>query len=225
MSGGRPGAGKAGRAVSKTGFFAAAKTFDHAAIKSMLEAAPELDLVHATRPDGLAAVHIACSVKLDDAGLHEPYGIRTVDALLDGGTDIDAGVPTNEEGFKPTPVWYAAARGRNLELVRFLVGRGCDTSYSLWTAVSQDDDVLLRALLDGKPDLNLRAHGETPIFYAARLGRLKTLQVLIAARADPAIPDKSGRSAIDIARERKLPPDVVAKLAAIGKNGRAANAR
>jgi hypothetical protein len=48
--------------------------------------------------------------------------------------------------------------------------------------------------------------------YAARLQRLKTLDLLIAAGADPAIQDDRGRDAIAIAKARRLPKDVIARL-------------
>jgi ankyrin repeat protein len=105
------------------------------------------------------------------------------------------------------------SRGENLPLVRFLLKRGADASYSLWAAVWRDDGVLCHALLAAKPRLNLRAHGETPIFYAARLRRLKTLDLLIKAGADPSIPDARGRDAVDIARARRLPKDIIDRLA------------
>jgi hypothetical protein len=68
-------------------------------------------------------------------------------------------------------------------------------------------------LLAAKPRLNLKAHGETPIFYAARLKRLKTLDLLIKAGADPAIPDRHGRDAAAIARARRLPRDIISRMA------------
>jgi ankyrin repeat protein len=87
--------------------------------------------------------------------------------------------------------------------------------------VFQDDAVACRELLKARPRLNLRAHGETPVFYAARLQRLKTLELLIAAGADPTIPDPRGRDAIAIARARRLPKDVIARLEALkGRRGR-----
>jgi ankyrin repeat protein len=71
--------------------------------------------------------------------------------------------------------------------------------------VWRDDSVLCRHLLKARPRLNLRAHGETAIFYAARLKRLKTLGLLIKAGADPCIRDDRGRNALAIARARRLP--------------------
>ena len=109
-------------------------------------------------------------------------------------------------------MWFAVARGENLPLVRFLLKRGADASYSLWAAVWRDDAVLCRELLKTSPRLDLKAHGETPIFYAARLQRLKTLDLLIEAGADPTITDRRGRDAVDIARARRLPKEVIARL-------------
>ena len=109
-------------------------------------------------------------------------------------------------------MWYAASRRENLPLVKFLLRRGGDARYSLWTAVFQDNVDMLRALLAAKPRLNLRAHGETPIFYAARTQRLKTLDLLIKAGADPSNKDDRKRDAVDIAKARRLPKDVIARL-------------
>jgi ankyrin repeat protein len=97
-------------------------------------------------------------------------------------------------------------------LVRFLLRRGADASYSLWAAVWRDDATLCRQLLTAKPRLDLRAHGETPIFYAARIKRLKTLDLLIRAGADPRIKDRRGRDSADIARARHLPKDFIDRL-------------
>jgi uncharacterized protein len=69
--------------------------------------------------------------------------------------------------------------------------------------------------LKAKPRLDLRAHGETPIFYAARLQRLKALRLLIDAGADPGIKADRGRDALDIARARRLRKDLIDRLAAL----------
>jgi ankyrin repeat protein len=200
------------KTTSKTALFEAALRWDAAAVKAMLKAAPAL--ATATDPRGRMALHLACAVTPGGKDLNEPNGIKTVSALLAAGADLEAAVPMDEDegDFRATPLWYAVSRGRNLPLARFLLGRGADASYSLWTVVFQDDAVACRELLKAGPRLNLRAHGETPIFYAARLKRLKTLELLIAAGADPSIPDPRGRDAIDIARARRLPKDVIARL-------------
>jgi uncharacterized protein len=204
--------GPKARPPSKTALFKAAKAWDAATAKAMLAAAPML--VQATDPKRRTALHIACAVKPRGRGLGEANGIKTVAVLLEAGADLEAEVPMeeDEEDFRATPVWYAVSRGENLALVRFLLKRGADASYSLWAAVWRDDAVLCRELLKTEPRLNLKAHGETPIFYAARLQRLKTLELLVEAGADPTIADRRGRDAVDIARARRLPKDMIARL-------------
>ena len=119
----------------------------------------------------------------------------------------------DEGDFQVTPRWYAVARGENLQLVQLLLTRAAVASYSLWAAVWRDDDVVCRELLKNRPRLDLRAPGETAIFNAARLKRLRTLNLLIEAGADPTIVDDQGRDAIDIARARRLPTNLIDRLA------------
>jgi ankyrin repeat protein len=200
---------------SKTGVFEAAKTWNASALRTMLEASAEL--VRARNAKGRTALHLACAVKPGGAALGEANGVETVSALLEAGAELEAEAPMDEDegDFRATPLWYAVARGENPTLVRFLLARGADPSFSLWAAVWRDDEALCRELLRRRPRLNLRAHGETPIFYAARLRRLKTLELLIDAGADPAIADDHGRDALDIARARRLPNHVIDRLAAL----------
>jgi ankyrin repeat protein len=196
---------------SKSALFDAAKCWDANGVAALLKSAPAL--VFAADPKGRQGIHLACAVP-PAPKLGEANGTATVAALLKAGADLEARVamPEEEGDFRANPVWYAVARGENLPLVKFLLKRGGDASYSLWAAVFRDDAEMLRTLLKAKPRLNLRGHGETPIFYAARLQRLKTLDLLIKAGADPSIKDDRGRDAVEIARARRLPKDVVARL-------------
>lgn len=200
------------RQPSKTSLFTAAKMWDEASVAAALSKAPEL--IHATDPQRRTALHLACSVKPGSAQLAEPHGLKTVKTLLSAGADLEGEVPMDEDegDFRATPLWYAVARGENLPLVTFLVERGANASYSLWAAVWRDDDTMCRVLLKARPQLDLQAHGETPLFYAARLQRLKTLALLMEAGANAAIRDLKGRDAADIARERRLPQDIIRRL-------------
>jgi Ankyrin repeat len=122
---------------SRTALFEAARRWDVAAVKAMLEAAPAL--ASATDPRGRMALHLACAVTPGSKGLREPDGIKTATALLAAGADLEAAVPMDEDegDFRATPLWYALSRGRNLPLARFLLKRGADASYSLWTWCSR----------------------------------------------------------------------------------------
>ena len=48
----------------------------------------------------------------------------------------------------------------------------------------------------------------------------KTVDLLIAAGADPSIKDDRGRDAVDIAKARRLPKDVIAQLEALNRRVR-----
>jgi uncharacterized protein len=198
--------------VSKTALFRAASAWDAASLNSLLEAAP--GLISGTDPKGRTALHLVCSAKPRQRA-NDPDGIGVAAALLEAGADLEAAMPVDaDEGdFRATPLWFAIARGENLPLAKFLLERGADPSSSLWAVVWRDDERLCRLLLSRKPRLDLKAHGETPIFYAARLRKLKTLDLLIQAGADPAVVDNQGRDALDIARARGLPEAVVESLA------------
>ncbi|CAE6768134.1 hypothetical protein R69927_06812 [Paraburkholderia domus] len=201
---------------SRTALFSASRMWDWPTVAALLVAAPEL--VAASDPQGHTALHRACAVKPGSSPqLVEPNGVKTITTLLEAGADLEQAVPMDEDegDFRATPLWYAVARGENLPLVEFLLQRGANASYSLWAAVWRDDDDVCRALLQSKPELNLRAHGETPIFYAARLQRLATLALLIDAGADPSIPDSVGRDSVAIARERKLPEEIIERMVSL----------
>jgi ankyrin repeat protein len=201
------------RRPSKAAIFDAVTTWDAASVEALLAASPSL--VNAVDSKGRTPLHRACAVKPGASGLGESSGIETVTLLLNAGADLERAAPMEEDegDFRATPLWFAVARGENLPLAQFLLARGADASTSLWAAVWRDDDEMCVELLTSKPRLNLRAHGETPIFYAARLKRLRTLDLLIEAGADPTVADDRGRDAVDIARARRLPSDVVERLA------------
>lgn len=187
--------------------------WDREAVAALCAAAPEL--VEASDPQGHTALHRACAVKPgSSAALLESTGIATVKVLLGAGADLERAVPMDEDegDFRATPLWYAVARGENFPLVEFLLKQGANASYSLWAAVWRDDEEVCRALLEARPELNLKAHGETPLFYAARLKRLATLAMLIDAGADPSIADPKGRDSVAIARERKLPAGIIERM-------------
>lgn len=189
---------------------------DWQTVAALLDAAPEL--VTVSDRQGHTALHRACAVKPGSIPqLVESNGIKTVKTLLEAGADLEQAVPMDEDegDFRAMPSWYAVARGENFPLVEFLLQRGANASYSLWATVWRDDAGVCRELLKSKPALNLRAHGETPIFYAARLRRLATLALLIDAGADPSIRDSAGRDSVAIARERKLPEENIERMVSL----------
>jgi hypothetical protein len=202
---------------SKAALFQAATRWDAPALAGLLKAAPEL--ARATDPRGRTALHLACTIPPRKPGLGEANGTKTAAAALAGGCELEA-IAFSEGEWKANAVWFAAARGRNLALVKFLLKRGGNPSYSTWAAIFRNDPDILRALLAVKPRLDWVVEGETPIFAAARLQRLKPLALLIDAGADPTIRDARGRDAVEIAKARKLPKEVIARLEALAAKKR-----
>jgi uncharacterized protein len=200
---------------SKTALFNAAKTWDAATVTALLKDAKEL--VHATDPKGRTALHIACGVEQGARALGEEHGLKTVGALLKAGADLHAvqAIRDGDEDFSATAVWWAASWGKNPKLVDFLLTRGAIADNCLWAIVWRDDAEMMKRVLKTKPRLDLKGEGETAIFYAARLQRLKTLDLLIKARADPNIRDVKGRTTVEIAKARRLPKEIIARLEAL----------
>jgi hypothetical protein len=147
----------------------------------------------------------------------ELNGIRTVAMLLEAGADLEQAVPMDEEegDFRATPLRYAVARGGQFPPGRVPTAAWRQRQLLLWAAVWRDGDLVCRALLKSEPELNLKAHGETPIFYAARLKRLAMVVLLIDAGADASIPNSVGRGSVAIAQKRKLPEEMIEQMVSL----------
>lgn len=197
---------------AKTSLFAAAKSWDAALVAQLLAQAPQW--AQAVDGKGRTALHLACGVSPQTSQSADAHGLKTVAVLLAAGAALEAEVALGacDGDFRATALWYAVSRGENLPLVELLLSQGANASYSLWAAVWRDDEAMCRALLQAQPLLNLREHGETPVFYAARLGRLKTLELLLGAGADVSVADFKGRDAVDIALARRLPQGLIYRM-------------
>jgi ankyrin repeat protein len=76
--------------------------------------------------------------------------------------------------------------------------------------VWRDDASSLRDAGDAALDRTFA--GQRPLFYAARLRRLKTLQLLLEAGADATIADHRGRTPAAIARPRRLRATIIDRM-------------
>ncbi len=198
---------------SKTAWFNAAQTWDSRRVKELLREAPEL--IGETNPKGLNALHVACAVRPGKPGLHEENGIRTVSALLDAGIDIESVAFTDNDGgeWRANAVWFAAGKGENLSLVQFLLKRGGDPSYSLFSVLWGYKPEFARELVKYKPRMNLRGgDGRTVLHAAVNPNRLEVLKLYLDAGADPWIEDKLGITPIDLAKKRRLPKEIVDRM-------------
>jgi ankyrin repeat protein len=134
--------------------------------------------------------------------------------FLNAGADINAvhQIPDDKEVFPATPLWYAPARGQNGQLARFLLKAGANPDNCLWTVIWSNEPEFVRLLLDAGSMTELRFDGETPLIYAARLGREKAVLELVAAGADITARDSKGRTAAEHARKKRLSQAVLTAL-------------
>jgi hypothetical protein len=91
------------------------------------------------------------------------------------------------------------------------VALGCP-GFQLIVLRAPKEPELVRLLLDAGSRTEVRFDGETPLIYAARLGREKAVLELVAAGADITARDSGGRAAADHARKKRLSEAVLAAL-------------
>jgi ankyrin repeat protein len=198
---------------SKTAWFNAVRSWDCRRVKEVLREAPEL--LAATNPKGLNALHLACAVRPGKPGLYEENGIRTVTALLDAGIDIEGVAFRDDEGgeWRANAVWFAVGQGQNLPLLRFLLKRGGDPSYSLFAVLWGYKPEFARELVKYKPRMNLRdGKGRTVLHAAVNPNRLEVMNLYLDAGADPWIEDQLGITPLDLARKRRVPREIIERM-------------
>jgi uncharacterized protein len=202
-----------GKKPSKTAWLKAARSWDYRRVKEVLREAPEL--LAATNPKGLNALHLACAVRPGKPGLHEENGIKTVTALLDAGIDIESvAFSDNHAGeWRANAVWFAVGNGQNLRLLRFLLKRGGDPSYSLFSVLWGYKPEFARELVKYKPRMNLRGgDGRTVLHAAVNPNRLEVLNLYLDAGADPWIEDQRGITPLDLAKKRHVPREIIERM-------------
>lgn len=200
--------------MSRTALFAAARDWQSALVRRLLARSPEL--LAARDPRGRTAFHVSAGAPASGTPARLPASIATARAFLEAGADIDVvhEIADGREVFRATPLWYALARGRNARLAHFLLEAGANPDHCLWTVIWSNEPHLLRLLLRAGSRTDVRFDGQTPLIYAARLGREKAVLELVAAGADVTARDAKGRTAADHALRNRLTPAILAALGA-----------
>jgi len=198
---------------SKTAWFSTVKSWNYRQVKEFLREAPEL--LTATDKRGLNALHMACAVRPGKAELHEENGIKTVTTLLNAGIDIESVAFVDDDGgdWRANAVWFAVGNGQNLPLLEFLLKRGGDPSYSLFSVLWGYKPEFARVLVKYKPRMNLRGgDGRTVLHAAVNPNRLEVLNLYLEAGADPWAKDKLGITPLDLAKKRGVPKDIIQRM-------------
>jgi len=190
---------------------------DREAVRALLQ--QKIDL-NASQPDGTTALHWA--VRRDDVELAQlliragarvdattRYGVTplylasvngnaaVIDALLRGGADPNSANPGGETAL------MTAARTGKLDAVTLLLDKGAAVNAKepaqsqtalMWAAAERHPNVV-SALIALHADLKARSRdGFTAIHFAARVGDLETIKLLLAAGVDVNILTQTGQA-------------------------------
>lgn len=192
--------------------FEAAKRWDAAKVAQLAREAP--DLVKATDARGRSALHLCAGQPVKDPSDPAAASIATALALIRAGANVNAvhEIPDDGDVFPATPLWYAVARGTNLPLVNALLRAGANPDHCLWAVVWANDPRLMKVLLKAGSRTDLIFDGETPLIYAARLGRELVIPDLLRANASVSAKDSKGLTPLDYAVKKRLSDEVITAL-------------
>lgn len=182
------------RMVSRTRLTTQVRSFDATAVCRGLAETPELLDFRDDR--GRNWLHLTASIDvLKRPELDPAQSIRLAEHLIALGLGIND--PAFTEGtWQATPLWYAVARGRNLELARWMLDAGASPEHCLWAAGFRDDAGMLRLLIEHGANLEALAEDETPLLAAVKVSRFRAARVLLEAGADPDVRDPKGMTAL-----------------------------
>lgn len=124
---------------------------------------------------------------------------------------MDSGLSVNDRGRYRVPPLVVAAESGHLDAVRLLLQKGAqidmraqNNQTALGAAIGRDRADIVKVLLDGGADPNrLAVDNEVPLIAAARAGNATIVKLLISAGADRYETDRTGRTAVDWAREKR----------------------
>jgi ankyrin repeat protein len=189
--------------VSKTAIIAAVDRLDLTATRHLLRATPSLCSV--TDRQGRNLLHLACSVPPVKRGTSGTAQCRMAGFLLDEGFEID--LPMGRD--KCTPLFFAVARARNLNLVKLLLERGAAVSAApgggLYAAGWWQDLKILDALLKAGAQIDVVV-GVTPFLACWGWKRFDAAKFLATKGADVNFRDRRGKTALHHGVEKEFDP-------------------
>jgi uncharacterized protein len=179
--------------ISKTKLTAMVKQFEWKEVDRALAERP--DLIPVVDARGRNWLHLCCGVNPKRAKLKPADSVKTAEVLLRRGLDI------NREAFvegdwKATPLWFAIARGENLVLAEFLLGRGSNPNYCLWAASFVENVEAIRLLVRHGADVNDPSGEESPFLFAIKWSHFKSAEELLKLGADVNYQDPKGMTAL-----------------------------
>lgn len=186
--------------ISKTKLLAFVRSHDWKAIDSAITRQPEL-LDYRTKR-GENYLHLCCGVDFSKHDLRAVNGIKSADVLIGAGLDINREA-FREGEWKATPLWYAIARGNNLNLAKHLLTQGATPEYCLWAAAYNNNSAAIRLLADSGATIDVTHGGDTPLLFAVRWSRFAAAKTLLQCGANPNYQDESGNTSLHYALKKR----------------------
>lgn len=207
--------------------FEAVQTGDVEQVRAIVAADP--DIVTEKNDKGQSALLMACytgqkgvrDLLVAQSGPLELHEAAAAGSLCSVQRILEAS-PELANSFSPDgfPVMALAAVFGHEEVARYLHGKGAEihaaatngSGYNALTgAVASGHTSIVKWLLESGADANYRyASGYSPLLTAAANGHLEIVKMLLAHGADAGAKTNDGKSALDLATERKQ--EVVASL-------------
>jgi ankyrin repeat protein len=177
--------------TSKAALTGQVRAFDVEGVRRSLDHRP--DLLDLRDDRGRTWLHLCCSCPVTRTD--RAPSIKLAAELLARGLDKNDAAFT-EGTWRATPVWFSVARGRNLDLTRFLLERGATPEHSLWAAAYNDDIPAISLLLQHGAEIDAVAEEETPFLWATKTSHFGSAWELARQGADVNATDSAGMTAL-----------------------------
>jgi hypothetical protein len=170
------------KAISKTRFIEAVRTWDAKQVAGTLHERPEF--VSILDDAGRTLLHNCARRPISNEN-NSAASIATANVLLKAGVPIDAVEAIKDDGeiFPATALWYALAWGRNRPLASFLLKAGADPSHCMFALVYADDLASAKLVRRYGAEVDEVFGGETPLIYAMRHQRAKFSECSLVSNA------------------------------------------
>jgi ankyrin repeat protein len=204
--------------MDKRVFIKHVRSWDFSSVRAALAQEPELAM--SIDKSGKQPLHHCAGVNPTEAKLAVPDSLKTAKALMDAGADPNYVRVIIDEGeeFRATPLWYAVAWGKNIELARLLLTAGAEPNGCMWAATWAEDAPMSEMLRSFGAEIDPVFHNETPLLMIVKAKRFKLLKWLVANGANINFQDDRGYSPLHFAVKRNHNLTKIEELLQLGAN-------
>lgn len=179
------------------------KAHDYAGVRAALNVHPEVLAYRGSKGENL--LHVCCGVQIDKDAARRRGSVKTAQALIDAGIDIDEEA-FKEGEWKATPLWYAIGRGKNLKLAAYLIERGASPEYCMWAAAYNDDVRAIKLLRNAGAKVDPVEFPDSPLLFAVKWSRFAAAKALLECGANVNVQDASGKTPLHYMLKKRSDP-------------------